>query len=122
MSCKQQFQFDHANNLFEDHTSIIRIKFNLDNVSDKFDFKKVLEKEVKWEIMDLLIFKKATCHGVIPAKILKQLCDSYLPIITKIFNKCITDRTFLGEFKLAEMTPAFLKKTGLYEQGELKTS
>ena len=110
MSCKQQFQFDHANNLFEDHTSIIRIKSNLDNVSDKFDFKKLLEKEVKWEIMDLLNLKKATCHGVIPAKILKQLCDSYLLIITKIFNKCITDRTFLGEVKLAEMTPAFKKK------------
>ena len=37
----KQFQFDHLNNLFEDHTSIIRIQFNLDNISDKFDFKKV---------------------------------------------------------------------------------
>ena len=37
----------------EDHTSIIRVKFNLDNVSDKFDFKKVHEKEVKQEIMNL---------------------------------------------------------------------
>ena len=36
----KQFQFDHANNLFEDHASIIRIKSNLDNVSDKLDFKK----------------------------------------------------------------------------------
>ena len=32
------FQFDHLSNIFEDHTSIIRIKSNLDNVSDKFDF------------------------------------------------------------------------------------
>ena len=32
----KQFQFDHANNLSEDHTSIIRIKSNLDNASDKF--------------------------------------------------------------------------------------
>ena len=58
----KQFQFDHANNLFEDHTSIIRIKSNLDNVSDKFDFKKVHEKEVKREIMNLNS-KKAKCHG-----------------------------------------------------------
>ena len=36
----KQFQLDHLNNLFEDHTSIIRIKSNLNNVSDKFDFKK----------------------------------------------------------------------------------
>ena len=35
--------FGHANNLFEDHTSIVIIKSNLDNVSDKFDFKKVHE-------------------------------------------------------------------------------
>ena len=48
----KQFQFDDANNLFEDHTSIIRIKSNLDNVTDKFDFKKVHEKDVKREIMN----------------------------------------------------------------------
>ena len=49
----KQFQFDHLSNLFENHTSIIRIKSNLDNVSDKYDFKKVHEKEVKREIMNL---------------------------------------------------------------------
>ena len=48
----KQFQLDHLNNLFEDHTSIIRIKSNLDNVTDKFDFKKVHEKDVKREIMN----------------------------------------------------------------------
>ena len=41
----EQFQFGHVNNLFKDHTSIIRIKSNLDNVSDKFDLKKVLRKK-----------------------------------------------------------------------------
>ena len=49
----KQFQFDHLDNLLENHTSIIRIKANLDNVSDKFDFKKVHEGEVKREIMNL---------------------------------------------------------------------
>ena len=49
----KQFHFDHLSNLFEDHTSIIRIKSNLDNVSDKFDLKKVHEKEFKREIMNL---------------------------------------------------------------------
>ena len=38
----KQFQFNHLSNLF---------KSNLDNVSDKFDFKKVHEEEVKREIM-----------------------------------------------------------------------
>ena len=43
----KQFQFDHLNNLFENHTSIMTTKSNLDNISDKFDFKKVHGKEVK---------------------------------------------------------------------------
>ena len=56
----KQFQFDHANTLFEDRTSIIRIKSNLGNVSDKFDFKKVHEKKVKREIMNLSSKKQHT--------------------------------------------------------------
>ena len=103
----KQFQFDHTDNLFEDHTSIIRVKSNLDNVSDKFHFKKVHEKEVKREIMNLN-FKKTKCHDPIPAKILKQVCKSYLPIITKI-TKSITERTFKSELKIAEVTPVFKK-------------
>ena len=89
----KQFQVDDANNLFKDHRSIIRIKSNLDNVSGKFDFKKVHEKEVKWEIMNLNS-KRATCHSAMAAKILKQLCDLYPPIISKIINKSITEGIF----------------------------
>ena len=100
----KQFQFDHANNPFEDHASIIRIKSNLDNVSDKFDFKNVHGKEVKQEIMNLNP-KKATCQGAIPAKILKQFCDSYLPLVTKIINESITEGTFPSELELVETTP-----------------
>ena len=105
---RKQFRFDHLSNLLEDHTNIIRIKSNLDNVPDKYDFKKVHEEEVKQEIMNLNS-KKATCHGAIPAKILKQFCDSYLPIITKIINESITEGTFPSELKLAEVTPVFKK-------------
>ena len=53
--------------------------------------------------------KKATCHGAIPAKILKQFCDSYLPIITKIINESITVGTFPSKLKLAKVTPVFKK-------------
>ena len=59
-----QFQFDHTNNVFEDHTSIIRIKSNLDNVLDKFDFKKAHEKEVKREIINLNT-KKPQKHATV---------------------------------------------------------
>ena len=53
--------------------------------------------------------KKATCLVAIPAKILKQVCDSYLPIITKIINENITEGTFPSELKLAEVSPVFKK-------------
>ena len=49
--------------------------------------------------------KKATCQGAIPAKILKQFCDSYLPLVTKIINESITEGTFPSELELAETTP-----------------
>ena len=99
----KQFQFDHLNNLFEDHTTIIRVNLDL---SDKFGFKKVHEKEVKRKIMNLNS-KKATCLGAIAAKNIKQFCDSYLSIITKIINENINEGTFPSEFKLAEVTPVF---------------
>ena len=72
------FQFDHLSNPFKDHMTIIRIKFNLDNVSDKFDFKKIHEKEVKREIMNLNS-KKATCHGAIPTKLLNNFATQMFP-------------------------------------------
>ena len=53
----------------------------------------MLEKEVKREIVTLNS-KKPTCHGAIPAKIIKQFCDSYLPIITKIIIESFTEGTF----------------------------
>ena len=70
----KQLQHDHANNLFKNHISNIRIKSNLDNISDKFDFKKVHKREVKREIMNLNS-KKPICQGAIPAKIFEQFCD-----------------------------------------------
>ena len=51
--------------------------------------------------------KKATCHVAMPAKVFKQFCDSYLPIITKIINESITKGTFPSDLKLAQVTPVF---------------
>ena len=53
--------------------------------------------------------EKVTCHGAIPAKILKQFCDSYLPIVFKIINKSITEGTFPSELNLTEVTPVLKK-------------
>ena len=42
-------------------------------------------------------------------KIIKQFCDSNVPIITKIINESITEVTFPSKLKLAEVTPVFKK-------------
>ena len=42
----KQFQFNHLSN---------RFKSNLDNVSDKFDFQKVYEEEVKREMQHVKV-------------------------------------------------------------------
>ena len=42
-------------------------------------------------------------------KIIKQFCDSNVPIITKIINESITEGTFPSKLKLAEVTPVFKK-------------
>ena len=54
-------------------------------------------------------FKKATCHGAIQAKILKQSWGSYFPIFIKIIHERITEGTFLSELEFGEITPVFKK-------------
>ena len=85
----KQFQFDHLSNLFGDHTSIIRIKSNLDNVSDKFDFKKEHEEEVKRQIMNLNS-KKQHVTVLYQPKFLNNFA-THISIITKIINESITE-------------------------------
>ena len=60
----KHFQSDHAKNLFEDHKSIVTIKSNLDNISNKFDFKKVHEKEVIEEIINLNSSHMPRCYSI----------------------------------------------------------
>ena len=67
----KQFQFNHVDNPFKYHISIIRIKSILDSISDKFDFKNVHQNEVQQDTTNLNL-KKSTCHGAIPVEILKQ--------------------------------------------------
>ena len=65
------------------------------------------EKEVKREIMNLNSKKAKKCHRTISAKIIKQFCDSYLPIIPKITDENSTEGTFPSELKLGQVTPVF---------------
>ena len=53
--------------------------------------------------------RKGSYHSIILFKFLKQFCDSYLPINTKIINESIIEGFFPSELKLAEVTLVFKK-------------
>ena len=110
----KRFQFDHACNLFEDHAGVIAIKSNLNNAADKFDFKKVNVKEVKRVVLNLNS-KQATCHSTIPAKILKEFWDSYLPIITKTINESIKNLDYMNK-KNCRLVSLLSRKSILLER------
>ena len=79
---------------FDNHLSIKKIKeFFPSIVSGNFNFQEVARDDVKKEIINLNV-KKSSTNGFIPAKILKQCVDVYLPFLTKAINHAITENTF----------------------------
>ena len=56
---------------------------------------------------------KATPVGDIPTDILKQTVDIHLLIMTQIINMSIDNNCYLGDLKLAEVSPVFKKKDDL---------
>ena len=65
-------------------------------------------KEVKSELLNLNI-KKSSTNGSIPAAILKQCVDIYLPLLTNAINKTFLDNYFPKELKEAEISPVYKK-------------
>ena len=54
--------------------------------------------------------KKTNQTSDIPAGILKGCTDSYIPILTKIFNTSLERDCFSNQLKLEEVTPVFKKE------------
>ena len=88
----------------------------MDNISDKFDIKKVHEKEVIGEIINLNS-KKPHATVLFHSKLLNNI--TFLPIITKTINERVTEGTFRVNWKLLKgMQPL---KIGFYEKRKLET-
>ena len=95
---------------FDNHVSIKKIKKSFPNiVSDDFNFQEVAREDVKKEIINLNVRKSST-NGSIPATILKQCVDVYLPFLTKAINHAITENTFTEQFKKSEVIPLYKKE------------
>ena len=73
--------------VFQNHVSVRKIQECFPNIkTNDFNFRQVSLKKVKSEILNLNI-KKSSTKGSIPATILKQSVDIYLPFLTNAMHK-----------------------------------
>ena len=74
-----------------------------------FEIENVLETDV-FKLLSIIKLSKATGHGRIPPKLLKDSAGVIAPTMTKIFNQSITAGIFPENLKLLIISP--LQKTG----------
>ena len=60
--------------------------------------------------------KNYSTNGSIPATILKQYVDVYLPFLTKALNHAITENTFPEQLKKSEVTSSYKKEDPLTKE------
>ena len=90
---------------FTNHVSIKKIHEIFPEISsNNFEFTKVTEQSIKNEILKLNT-KKPSTSGSIPATILKQSDETYLPFLTKAINLAITECEFPEKLKKTEVIP-----------------
>ena len=85
--------------MFDNHISIKKIHETFLNIiPENFHFKEVSKDDVRKEIGDLN-FKKSSTYGLIPASILKQCVNAYLPYLTDSINYSLRESTFPEELR-----------------------
>ena len=82
---------------------------------ESFKFQFVSKNEVKKEI-ESLDTKKSSTYGSIPATILKQCVNAYLPHLTNSINYSIQHSNFPQELKLSEVIPVYKKLDPLQKE------
>ena len=85
--------------VFQIHVSVRKIQECFPNIkTNDFNFRQVSLKKVKSEILNLNI-KKSSTKGSIPATILKQSVDIYLPFLTNAMHKMFWETTSQKNWK-----------------------
>ena len=103
-------------NKFENHISIKMIHEKYPEIlPESFKFQLVSNNEVKKEIENLDT-KKSSTYGSIPATILKQCVNAYLPHLTNSINYSIQHSSFPQELKLLEVSPVYQKLNPLQKE------
>ena len=96
-------------NYYRNHISIEKIRSSNNTQSELFTFKLGSSDEIKREILNLNN-KKASREGDIPVNILKDVIDTYLPILTKVINSSTEQNEFPNELKLADVILIYKKR------------
>ena len=102
--------------MFENHISIKKIHKIFPNIiPENFHFKEVSKDDVRKEISNLNVRKLST-YGSIPASILKQCVDAYLPYLTDPINYSLKESTFPEKPKHSEVIPLCKKPEPLKKE------
>ena len=95
--------------MFENHVNIKKIHETFPNIiSENFHLKEISKDDIRNEIHSLNV-KKLSTYGLIPATILKQCIDAYLPYLTFSINYSLRESTFPKELKHSEVIPVYTK-------------
>ena len=84
-------------------------------ILESFNFKLVSDNDVRKEIENLNI-KKSSIYGPIPASVLKQYVDAYLPKPTILINYSFPHNSFPQKLKLFEVIPLCKKLDPLQKE------
>ena len=101
---------------FNNHVTIKKTRdASLEISSNNFEFTKVTEENVKSEVLKLNT-KKSSTSASIPARILKQSIENYLPFLTKAINLAITECEFPDKLTKSEVILLYKKQDPLKKE------
>ena len=93
---------------YKNHPSITCINKHMTNSELSFTFQPVTKNQIS-NLIKLLNDKKAVQSTDIPTKLIKEFCDFFSEFIYKSINHCITEGSFIADFKVAEVRPLYKK-------------
>ena len=86
---------------YKNHPSITCINKHMTNFELSFTFQPVTKNQIS-NLIKHLNDKKAVQSTDIPTKLIKELCNFFSEFIYKSINHCITEGSFIADFKVAE--------------------
>ena len=89
---------------YKNHLGMYCINKQMTNSELSFTFQPVTKNQIS-NFIKFLNDKKAVQSTDIPTKLIKEFCDFFSEFIYKSINHCITEGSFIADFKVAEVRP-----------------